>query len=80
MWYANERVAAKPYGDGDITVICATNRVENEQDWKSVQFISTAAVLINCKIIYVIHRRNEFHVSFSLSLGLGLGLGLEPHG
>ena len=50
MWYANERVAVKPYGDGDLTVICMTNRVENEQDWKSVQFISTAAVLINCKL------------------------------
>ena len=49
--YANKRVAAKPYGDGDLTVICATNRVENEQDWKGVQFVSTAAVLIICKLL-----------------------------
>ena len=45
-----ERVAAKPYGDGDLTGICTTNRVENEQDWKSLQFLSTATVLINCKL------------------------------
>ena len=50
VWYADERVAAKPYGDGEFAVICTTNRVENEQDWKSVQFISTAAVLIVCKL------------------------------
>ena len=50
MWYADEIVASKPYGDGDLAVICMTNRVENEQDWESVQFISTAAVLINCFI------------------------------
>ena len=46
MWYASERVAAEPYGNGDLTVICSTYRVENEQDWKGVQFISTATVLI----------------------------------
>ena len=45
MWYANERFAAEPYDDGELTVICAVNWTENEQDWKSVQFISTAAVL-----------------------------------
>ena len=50
MWYADERVAVKLYDDGELTVICATNRVENEQDWKSVQFISAATVLIVCKL------------------------------
>ena len=48
MWYVNDRVAAKPYGDGDREVICTTNRVENEQDWENVQFVSTAVVLITC--------------------------------
>ena len=33
MWYADERVAAKPYGDGERAVICTINRVENEEDW-----------------------------------------------
>ena len=46
MWYANERGEAKLYDDGELTVICVVNWTENEQDWKSVQFISTAAVLI----------------------------------
>ena len=46
MWYANERVAAKPYDDGEITVNCVVNWTENDQDWKSVQSVSTAAVLI----------------------------------
>ena len=50
MLYAEERVAAKPYGDGELAVIYTTNRVEKEQDWKSVQFVSTAAVLIVCKL------------------------------
>ena len=50
MWYVDERVAAKPYDDGELAVICTTNSVENQQDWKSVQFISTAAVLIICKL------------------------------
>ena len=50
MWYADERVAVKPYDGGELAVIFTTNRVENEQDWKSVQFISTAAVLIVCKL------------------------------
>ena len=50
MWYADVRVAAKPNGDGELAVICTTNMVENEQDWKSVQFISTAAVVNNCKL------------------------------
>ena len=45
MWYANERVAAEPYGDGELMVICGVNWTENEQDWSSVQFISTATVL-----------------------------------
>ena len=49
-WYVDERVAAEPYDNGDLTVICSTYRVENEQDWKSVQFISTATVLIICKL------------------------------
>ena len=43
MWYAGERVAAELYGNGDLMVICSTYRVEDEQDWKSVQFISTAS-------------------------------------
>ena len=42
MWYAIERVAAKPYDDGGLKVICVVNWTENEQDWKSVQFIPTA--------------------------------------
>ena len=46
----NERVAAKPYVNGDLTIICSTYRVENELDWKSVQFILTAVVLIICKL------------------------------
>ena len=37
MWYVDERVAAKPYDDGELMVICTTNGVENEQGWKSVQ-------------------------------------------
>ena len=32
----------KPYGDGDLTVIL--------YDQQSVQFVSTAAVLIDCKL------------------------------
>ena len=45
MWYADERIAAKPYDDGELTVICVVNWTENEQDWKSIQFISAATVL-----------------------------------
>ena len=45
MWYANERVAAEPYDDGELTVICGVNWTENKQDWSSIQFISTATVL-----------------------------------
>ena len=32
------------------SVVCSTYRVENEQDRKSVQFISTAVLLITCKL------------------------------
>ena len=42
-------VAAKPYDDGELTVICVVNWTENEQNWKSVQLVSTATVLI-CKL------------------------------
>ena len=42
----DERVAAKPYDDGELAVICTTNGVENEQGWKSVQFLSTVV----CKL------------------------------
>ena len=49
MWYAGERVAAEPYDDGKLTVICVVNFTGNEQDWLSVQFISAATVLI-CKL------------------------------
>ena len=67
MCYVDERVSAKPYGD-ELAVICTTNRAENEQDWKGIQFISTAAVLmilltiVNylCKYMCEI----EIHVSF----------------
>ena len=48
MWYADERVAAKPYDDGELMVICVVNWTEDQQDWKSVQFVSTATVLIIC--------------------------------
>ena len=50
MWLANERVFAEPYDDDELTVICVVNWTENEQDWKGVQFISTATVLIICKL------------------------------
>ena len=49
MWYVGEGVAAKPY-DGELTVICVVNWTEKEQDWKSVQFVLTATVLIICKL------------------------------
>ena len=34
----------------NLTVICSTYRVEYEQDWESVQFISTATVQIICTL------------------------------
>ena len=37
---------------GELTVMCMTNRVENEQDWKGIQFLSTDAVLTICKLFY----------------------------
>ena len=46
MWYVGERVAAEPYDDGELTVVCAVNCIENDQDWLSVQFIPAATVLI----------------------------------
>ena len=71
MWYVGERVAAKPYGNGDLNVICSIYRVENEQDWKSVQFISTTDMLIICKLfMYIVE--NEIHI-FLLYLNRGLG-------
>ena len=53
MWYGDERVVAKPYDDGGLAGICTTNRVENEQDWKGVQFVSTAAVLVICNLFLI---------------------------
>ena len=50
MWYVGERVAAKPYDDGELTVTRVVNSTENEQGWKSVQFVSTTTVLIICKL------------------------------
>ena len=44
MWYADKRVAAEPYDDGELAVICVVNWTKNEQDWLSVQFISAATV------------------------------------
>ena len=38
---------------GHLAVICTTNGVENEQDWKGVQFVSTTAVLIVCNIFLI---------------------------
>ena len=49
LWYADEIVAAEPYGDGEITVICVVNWIGNEQDCSSVQFTSAATVLI-CRL------------------------------
>ena len=55
MWNIDEKVATKPYYDGELAIICTINRAENEQDWKSGQLVSTAAVLIISKlfIIYI---------------------------
>ena len=62
MWYANERVSAESYDDGELTVICGVNWTENEQDWSSVQFISTATGL-SVNIIYpYIYRKMKFIV------------------
>ena len=47
------------YDDGELTVICVVNWTENEQDWKSVQFVSTATVLIICKIFLLRAARVE---------------------
>ena len=44
MWYANERVAAKPYDDGELAVICVVNWIENEQDWKGTIHINCYSV------------------------------------
>ena len=41
MWYANERVAAKPYDYGELTVICVVNWTKNKQDLK-------CTIHINC--------------------------------
>ena len=53
MLYADERVVAKPYDDCNLAVICTTKRIENEQDWKGVQFVSTVAVLIICNLFFL---------------------------
>ena len=42
--------------NGDLTVICSIYRVEDEQDWENIQFLSTATVLF---------------LSLGLGLGLG---------
>ena len=38
----------------NLAIICTTTRVENEQDWKGIQFVSTVAVsmilLTTCKL------------------------------
>ena len=31
MWYDNERVAAKPYGDGELTVICTAKGLKTSK-------------------------------------------------
>ena len=63
MWYANERVAAEPYDDGNLTDICVVNWTEKEQDWKG-------AIHTNCYnadylyIIYVVSVEKMEFTSF----------------
>ena len=45
MWYANDRAAAKPHGNGKLAVVCTGKSAEVEQEMASLQFISTAAVV-----------------------------------
>ena len=63
MWYADERVAAKPYDDRELTVICVVNWTENEQDWK-------CTIHINYYTIFVIYAENEIHIFLLSRIGL----------
>ena len=43
--YVDKRVTAKPC-DPEPAIVCTTNRTANEQGWKDIQFVSTAAVVM----------------------------------
>ena len=50
LWNAIERVVAESHDNGQLEVACVVYWEENEQDLSSLQFLSTATVLI-CKFI-----------------------------
>ena len=56
LWHAIDRAAAKPHDNGKLQTVCTTNWKENKQEWTSLQFVLTAAV------IYVIYVELEFIV------------------
>ena len=45
LWYAIDRAATKPHGNGKLETVCTGNWAENEQAWTSLQFVSAAAVV-----------------------------------
>ena len=66
MWFVDGRVATKSHG-GKLAAVYTTNPIENEQGWKSIQFVSTAAVLIIIILVnyYSLGKGRSFVVTFS---------------
>ena len=69
LWHAIDRAVTKDHDNGKLAVICTGNWTENEQEWASLQFISTVAVV---KFIYVIYVELEFIV-FLIGSGSQVG-------
>ena len=76
MWYVDENVTAKSYG-AEVVIACTTNRIENEQGWKDIQFVSTATLLMTLLTICKFVIRNMYGKKKFASLSLSLSLSLS---
>ena len=68
LWNAIERVVTESNDIGWLEVVCIVYWEENEQDWSSLQFVSTATVLM-CKFIcdFLCNIELEFLSFYSLT-------------
>ena len=75
LWHAIARAVAKPHDNGKLTTVCTANWKEKEQEWASLQLVSTAAV-----VKYLCNtRRTGIHSLFNL-LGREKGVKVRVRG
>ena len=45
LWYAIDKAATNPHGNGKLATVCTGYWTEKGQEWSSLQFVSADAVV-----------------------------------